>query len=64
MKLINLPIPVDDRVPDGYRLIVAYASESDIVIPIEPEEEENHNCDVEGCGTLEHVKRFSLGDIK
>jgi hypothetical protein len=58
-----LPIPVDDKVPEGYRLIVAYAKDDTVVIPIDLNDnikEEHHNCDWEGCTTLHHVVKFSI----
>ena len=62
-EFVELNIPIEDRVPEGYRLILAYAKDDDVVLPISytPEvSEELHNCDWEGCGTLEHVVRFSI----
>ena len=64
-KFCELNIPIDERCPEGYRLILAYAKGDDIVIPIAdiPEESEDyHNCDWEGCGSLDHVVRFSVED--
>lgn len=57
-----LPLPVDDKVPEGYRLIVAYAKNDMVVIPVEPTvlPDDQHNCDWEGCCTLSHVVRFSI----
>jgi hypothetical protein len=57
-----LPIPVDEHVPEGYRLIVAYAKDDTIVITIDESKlsEEFHNCDWEGCCTLSHVVSFSV----
>lgn len=64
MKFVQLNIPVDERVPEGCKLVLAYASSDneEIIIPIDDLEKEGdeHNCDYEGCGTLEHVKRFSV----
>jgi len=63
MKYIPLNIPTDQRVPDGYKLILAYAKGDDIVIPIDdiPDDQAYlHNCDWEGCGTLDHVVRFNV----
>lgn len=62
-KFVGLNIPVDERVPEGYKLILAYERNGDIVIPIDdiPEESaELHNCDWEGCSSVEHVVRFSV----
>jgi hypothetical protein len=65
-KFVELNIPVEERVPEGYRLILAYVKDDDIVIPIAqlPEENEEtiglHNCDWEGCGSLDHIFRFSI----
>lgn len=60
-RYIILPIPVDDRVPEGYQLIVAYAKGDEVCIPMELDglKGEDHNCDWEGCSTLEHVLRIS-----
>ena len=59
---IYLPIPVDESVPEGYRLILAYAKDDAIVVPVDVTKipEEQHNCDWEGCTTLSHVVRFSI----
>lgn len=60
MKFTTLPIPVDDKVPEGYELIVAYAKGDEIVVPIDTDEEKDlHNCDWEGCTTFSHVVRFN-----
>jgi len=59
----ELPIPIDERTPEGYQLIVAYAKGTEIVVPIEPtelESEDLHNCDWEGCCTFSHVVRFNI----
>lgn len=60
-RYIVLPIPVDERTPEGYVLIVAYAKDDTVVIPMELNglQEEDHNCDWEGCTTLNHVLRIS-----
>jgi hypothetical protein len=57
-----LPIPVDDSVPKGYQLIVAYAKDGVIVVPIDIAEltDDMHDCDWEGCCTCSHVVRFSI----
>ena len=58
-----LPISIDERVPEGYRLIVAYAKDDMVVVLIEVTEvpkEEHHNCDWEGCSTVSHVVRFGI----
>jgi len=63
MEFNRINIEVSERVPEGYYLIEAYASGDDIVIPIMniPEDENNlHDCDWEGCGSLSHVIRFSV----
>ena len=63
MEYIPLNIPADDRVPDGYHLILAYAKGDDIVVPIAdiPEDQNHlHACDWEGCGSLDHVVRFNV----
>ena len=61
MRYTVLPIPTDGRVPDGYSLIVAYAKNDTVVIPMDVRglSDEDHNCDWEGCSTLEHVLRIS-----
>lgn len=61
-RYIKLNIPIDDRAPEGHFLILAYSNGKDVIVPIEPcslENENLHNCDWEGCGTLSHVFRFS-----
>ena len=61
MMFTKLPIPVDETVPEGYELIVAYAKDDTVVVPIDigylPE---NHNCDWEGCSSVSHVVRFNI----
>ena len=62
---IELPLPVDDRVPEGYRLIVAYAKDDTVVVPLNTcglQKEEYHNCDCEGCSSVEHVFRMSISE--
>ena len=58
-NILNLPHA--ERVPDGYELIEAYAKGDTVVIPIEPNglDEDDHNCDWEGCTTLSHVLSIS-----
>jgi hypothetical protein len=53
-----------NRVPSSYQVVLAYAKEDNIIVPIEIPEElaEYHNCDWEGCGSLDHVVRFSIKD--
>jgi hypothetical protein len=60
MKFIELPLPVDDLTPEGFKLVVAYAKGSKVFLPIYEmsENEEYHNCDWEGCGTFSHVASF------
>ena len=56
-------LEVGPRVPNGFRLIEAYARGNTIIVPIMdiPENEAHlHDCDWEGCGTLDHVIRFSV----
>jgi len=59
---VYLPLPVDDKVPEGYRLIVAYAKDDTVVIPVDINKlaEEQHDCDWEGCCTLSHVVKFNI----
>lgn len=60
---ITLPFETDDRTPEGYRYVVAYAKGYDVVLPINTAKlanEADHNCDAEGCGTMDHVVRFSI----
>ncbi len=55
-----LNIPIDGSVPDGYELILAYAKNDTVVIPIDPNGlDEDHNCDWEGCSSVGHVLRIS-----
>jgi hypothetical protein len=45
-----------DFVPKGARLIEAYVTDREIIVMGQPkEDDENHNCDAMGCGTLSHV---------
>jgi len=63
MNYYELGLPEDERVPEGYHKIEAYAKGDDVVVPIygiPPEQEDLHDCDVEGCGTLDHVIRFNV----
>jgi hypothetical protein len=63
MKYIPLNIPVEDRIPEGYHLVQAYAKGDNIVVPITdiPEGQEDlHNCDWEGCGSMDCVVRFNV----
>lgn len=60
---IYLPIPIDGRVPDGYKLIVAYAKDDEIVAPLDVNnlnDEKYHDCDWEGCSSVDHVFRISI----
>jgi hypothetical protein len=58
-----LPIPVDEKTPAGYRLIVAYEKGGTVVIPINLNFPEGlHNCDWEGCSSINHVVRFSISN--
>ena len=64
MKFNVIPIEVR-RVPKGYQLIEAYANGNTVVIPIDhipSSKAALHNCDLEGCGCLTHVVRFSVED--
>jgi len=63
MKYNTLSIHGIARIPEGYQLIQAYAKGNEIIIPILqiPEDEAQlHNCDLEGCGTLDHCVRFNV----
>jgi len=45
-----------DLIPKGANLVEAYLTEREIVVMGQPkEDDENHNCDAMGCGTLSHV---------
>ena len=45
-----------DCVPKGARLVEAYVSAGEIIVMGQPaKEDEPHNCDALGCGTLSHV---------
>ena len=57
-----------NHIPRGARLIEAYETEREIIVLGEPPddehkpEEEQHNCDAMGCGSLSHVLyRFEKG---
>jgi hypothetical protein len=61
---VKLNIPTDDKVPEGYNLILAYAKDDHIVVPIDTQNipENHHDCDWEGCCTLSHVASFSISN--
>lgn len=59
MKLIYLPFDCV-WLPHEFRPIEAYSNGNEIVIPIGISEEERHSCDVNGCSSLSHVRRFKL----
>lgn len=51
-------------VPENYRFIEVFYSPDahELVIPIIPDQDdEDHNCDYEGCGSCSHVVRIKLG---
>ena len=63
MKYNYFSFQLSNRIPDGYCLIEAYANGDDIVIPIMdiPEDQNDlHNCDLEGCSSVDHVVRFNI----
>ena len=63
ITFIKLPIPTDERIPDGYSLVVAYAKGDEVVVPIENlDDNDPHSCDWEGCGSLDHVVRFRVSE--
>ena len=65
MKFNIFNLEIGERIPEGYRLIEAYAKGNTIIVPIMdiPEDEAHlHNCDWEGCGTIDHVVRFSVNE--
>lgn len=50
-----------DLIPQSSILVEAYLTKNEIVVIGEPKEDDDHNCDVMGCGTLSHViYRFPL----
>lgn len=55
-----------DLIPKGATLVEAYLTEKEIVVMGQPkEDDENHNCDAMGCGTLSHVLyRLRLPNVK
>lgn len=61
-NFITLPFPVDDKVPNGYRFILAYGKDNEVVVPLTLQDlpGDYHNCDWEGCSTLHHVVRFNI----
>ena len=60
MKLIYLPFDCK-RIPDGFCPIEAYSDGAAVIVLLASvDEEDNHDCDVNGCGTLNHVMRFPL----
>ena len=64
MRFNCFSLQLSNRIPDGYQLIEAYANGDDIVIPIMGIEDQNdlHNCDLEGCSSVDHVVRFNIRD--
>ena len=66
MKFNVINLETGWRVPEGYHIIEAYAKGNTIVVPIMDipgNEAHLHDCDWEGCGSLDHVVRFAV-DIK
>ena len=62
MRYQKLNIPVDERVPDGHFLILAYSDGKSIIVPMNPCDlinADDHNCDWEGCSSVSHVFRCS-----
>jgi hypothetical protein len=60
-EMVTISVP-EDCIPAGGKLVEAYETEHEIIVcgdpPDEPEgkpEEDWHNCDAMGCGTLSHV---------
>ena len=53
-RYIELNIPIDSRVPEGYRLVLAYAKGDLVRIPMDPcgLDDDDHNCDWEGCSSV------------
>ena len=51
-----------DFIPKGAKLVEAYLTHREVIVMGWPaEDDENHNCDAMGCGTLSHVfYRLSL----
>lgn len=48
-------------IPKGARLIEAYLTNRQIVVLGQPAEDDDHNCDAMGCGSISHVlHRFDL----
>ena len=61
-RYTELPIPVDERVPEGHKLILAYTNGTDVIVPFNPQtlkSEDDHNCDWEGCSSVNCVFRCS-----
>lgn len=47
-----------DRVPEGYvglDICGAYIKGNEFILLGNPDEQDNHNCDAMGCGSLDHV---------
>ena len=63
-KVMDSIIPgrFNERIPDDASMIVAYQHQGQVIVPIYsmPDETEMHSCDWEGCGSLDHVVRFSV----
>jgi hypothetical protein len=61
-RYVELNIPISDNIPLGYKLILAYAKEDEVIIPIDLDglEEDQHNCDWEGCTSVSHSQIFNF----
>lgn len=46
------------RIPDGWDLLTAYTDGKEVIVMDDAclvDDDENHNCDFMGCGSLDHV---------
>jgi len=60
-RYVELNIPTDSSVPEGYRLILAYAKGDRVRIPMDPSGlvDGYHSCDWEGCSSVAHCLSIS-----
>ena len=70
IKFVRLPdlvakLVIDERLPEQADPIIAYQMGKQIIVEIAniPESLAHlHNCDWEGCGSMNHVVRFTVED--
>ncbi len=61
MKFLSTSKQHDNPAPEGYEPVVAYAKGDKVLVLIDDlDEDDNHNCDWEGCSSIEHGVWFSV----